>query len=369
MSITINGSNNTIATPGGTLDLSTAQLTSNISQYAGNSGGSSTAYTLTPSPAITTYIDGQRFLFTAHATNTSSGSTLAVSGLAALPTTMGSVAMPIGGLVIGNKYWGLVEGGGTAIRVSPYDAMSVNGDTINGVLSSSISMAYPGVTNPGYSIYLSGALGLGLIGKGSSNDITLINNAGGIVAYVPTGTTNFALSGKVGVAGITVPSAYIHTAAGAATAGSAPQKFTAGTFLTTPEAGAVEFDAASNTLSFTPTTVRRAVALSGCPTANTAPTIASGFGTTPSIPANVGSFAFSVNVGTGGVATSGVITMPSATNGWTAHCANNTTAATTYPAVTAQTATSITITNFSRTTGAAVAWAASEVFTVQATAY
>lgn len=106
-----------------------------ISQWAGTTGGSTTAYTLTPATPIAAYADGQRWIFTAHATNTSAGSTFAVSGLAALPSTMGSVAMPIGGLLINNKYWGLVESGGTAIRISPYDSVSVNGDTINGILT------------------------------------------------------------------------------------------------------------------------------------------------------------------------------------------------------------------------------------------
>lgn len=48
-------------------------------------------------------------------------------------------------------------------------------------------------------------------------------------------------TGNVGV-GVTTPTAVLHLAAGDATAGNAPLKFTAGTVLTTPESGAVEFD-------------------------------------------------------------------------------------------------------------------------------
>jgi hypothetical protein len=48
----------------------------------------------------------------------------------------------------------------------------------------------------------------------------------------------------------------------------------------------------------------------------TAPTISSGFGTSPSIVQQNGTAAFEVNVGTGGVATSGVIGLPTAANGW-----------------------------------------------------
>ncbi|HTL10639.1 MAG TPA: hypothetical protein VL307_20335, partial [Chitinophagaceae bacterium] len=48
-------------------------------------------------------------------------------------------------------------------------------------------------------------------------------------------------SGDVGI-GLTSPSAVLHLKAGAAAATSAPLKFTAGTNLSTPENGAVEYD-------------------------------------------------------------------------------------------------------------------------------
>lgn len=47
-------------------------------------------------------------------------------------------------------------------------------------------------------------------------------------------------NGNIGI-GLTAPSAYLHIKAGTATASSAPLKFTSGTLLATPEAGAVEF--------------------------------------------------------------------------------------------------------------------------------
>lgn len=49
---------------------------------------------------------------------------------------------------------------------------------------------------------------------------------------------------------------------------------------------------------------------------STAPTISSGFGTSPSIISSNGNCTFRVGVGTGGVATSGVISVPAATTGW-----------------------------------------------------
>lgn len=53
-----------------------------ITRWGGTSAGTSTAYTITPAPAITSYATGQRFAFTAHAANGATP-TLAVNGLAA----------------------------------------------------------------------------------------------------------------------------------------------------------------------------------------------------------------------------------------------------------------------------------------------
>jgi hypothetical protein len=101
-------------------------------------------------------------------------------------------------------------------------------------------------------------------------------------------------------------------------------------------------------------------------TSNTAPTISSGFGTTPSISANNGTFAFRVNVGTGGTATSGVVGLPAATTGWNCKATDITTnSSTVYQ--TKQTASSTTTATFGNfnTAGAAAAWAASDILAVE----
>jgi len=103
---------------------------------------------------------------------------------------------------------------------------------------------------------------------------------------------------------------------------------------------------------------------------NTAPTIASGFGTSPSIVNSNGTAAFTVNVGTGGAATNGVITMPAATTGWACMVAPNgapQAAGVTYSAPTSTT--SITLTNYTASTGVALAWSASYVLQVLCNAY
>lgn len=96
----------------------------------------------------------------------------------------------------------------------------------------------------------------------------------------------------------------------------------------------------------------------------TAPTVSSGFGTSPTITA-VGTGGFTVNVGTGGTATGGVLTMPAAHDGWSCsvndQTSRNTGTATNQTFQTANTTTSVTVTNQTLSTGASVAWAASDV--------
>jgi hypothetical protein len=103
---------------------------------------------------------------------------------------------------------------------------------------------------------------------------------------------------------------------------------------------------------------------------NTAPTIASGFGTSPSVTASNGTAAFKINVGTGGTATGGVVTMPAATTGW--NCSVTPAAAPQAAAImysVATSGTSITITNYTATTGVALAWTASTIIAVECTGF
>ena len=102
----------------------------------------------------------------------------------------------------------------------------------------------------------------------------------------------------------------------------------------------------------------------------TAPAISSGFGARPSIVHSNGTAVFTINVGTGGTATSGVIGLPRAKNGWAVHCDDITTQSTSV-FVTKQTATSAISATLTQYSAAAVAtpWAASDVLVCQAAAY
>lgn len=106
---------------------------------------------------------------------------------------------------------------------------------------------------------------------------------------------------------------------------------------------------------------------------STAPTIGSGFGTSPTIPNNNGTMAFTVNVGTGGTATNGVITMPAATTGYNCHVENRTAVDANRgdqrTVQIATTTTSVTVENQTISTGAALAWTASDILALVCVGY
>ncbi len=101
----------------------------------------------------------------------------------------------------------------------------------------------------------------------------------------------------------------------------------------------------------------------------TAPTISSGFGTSPSIPTNNGTCAFTVNVGSTATA-SGVIGLPTATTGWVVACNDiTTTSSTTFiTKQTAGTTTTATIGNFN-TSAASANWTANDILRCSAFGY
>jgi len=102
-------------------------------------------------------------------------------------------------------------------------------------------------------------------------------------------------------------------------------------------------------------------------TGGAVPTISSGFGTSPSVPNGTNSESFTINVGTGGTATSGVIALNvTATSGWNCYVTDQTAASghtglRTYQ--TTSTTTTATIES-QNSAGAATAWAASSILLV-----
>jgi hypothetical protein len=103
----------------------------------------------------------------------------------------------------------------------------------------------------------------------------------------------------------------------------------------------------------------------------TAPTISSGFCTGSNVAFNNGTSAFQVGVGSSactGIKT-GVIGLPTAAHGWSCNVHNVTSAAANNPEQTGTSASSSTFTNYSRTTGLAADWTASDSLTIDCFAY
>jgi len=90
---------------------------------------------------------------------------------------------------------------------------------------------------------------------------------------------------------------------------------------------------------------------------STAPTIASGFNTSPYVQFNNGTAAFRVNTGSTGVTNQGIITLPSAPNLWNCTVSSDADPSTQYRTViTAQDSTSVSVQRINISTGVAVAW-------------
>lgn len=102
------------------------------------------------------------------------------------------------------------------------------------------------------------------------------------------------------------------------------------------------------------------------------PTISSGFGTGASVTAGTAS-AFRINVGTGGTATAGVVGLPTAATGWVCDVqdltATDANAGNVRTVQTATSTTTATVENQTISTGAAVAWTASDVLALKCVAY
>jgi hypothetical protein len=104
--------------------------------WCGTAGGTANALTITPSPAIASYASaiGQQFVFKAASNSSATSPTMNISGQGAIIISMGITTVPIGGIIAGNLYFIVIETA-TILRISAYDSVSVNGDTMNGKLT------------------------------------------------------------------------------------------------------------------------------------------------------------------------------------------------------------------------------------------
>lgn len=196
-----------------------------------------------------------------------------VTGSASPAFTIGTYGAGIRGTASGNTTWlQLEQAGGNPIAIwlgnttldysilelmDPGGTLNTNnfefsclggGYSTNGLLAANSLLAWTrsGLTN-GYRMGTqSGPVILFTGGFATTNERVRILNTG-----------EMAVSGTA--TPLTTPTAHLHIAAGAAGAGKAPLKFSSGTDLTTPEAGAWEYDGTN--LHFSPSTTRYNVAL------------------------------------------------------------------------------------------------------------
>jgi hypothetical protein len=85
--------------------------------WCGTAGGTANALTLTPTPAITAYATGQRFVFQAGASPSTSTVTVAVSGLATKAVQYNDAAMSASVVIDANKYYEALYDG-TAFQIT-----------------------------------------------------------------------------------------------------------------------------------------------------------------------------------------------------------------------------------------------------------
>ena len=89
---------------------------------------------------------------------------------------------------------------------------------------------------------MAGGTSAAMIGIDASDIVNIFGTGSGVEfkSNVSGDLVRIQNSGNVGI-GITSPTAYLHLKAGTATASTAPIKLTAGTLLTTPELGTLEY--------------------------------------------------------------------------------------------------------------------------------
>lgn len=98
------------------------------------------------------------------------------------------------------------------------------------------------------------------------------------------------------------------------------------------------------------------------------PTVTSGFGSSPAIGTGSIPSSITLTVGTGGTASTGVIGLPTATNGWVCHATDQSHPGGNFTEQSASSASSATLTNYN-SAGSATAWSASDVLVVSCFAH
>ena len=248
--------------------LSLGQAQAEAFVWCGTAGGGADAITLSPSPAITAYAAGQRFVWMASGSTNTGATTVAISGLGAIALQDNGAALTAGQHAAGKMFMGILNTTSTVqimqVQVSGTDPLIISSLTVdgnsqfNGTITAGVDdtgydVKFFGATSGAYMLWdesaddllLVGAAGLNvagstvlasvdvtavataatfepdgdtsagdnaalgytsvlgaiLTGQGSTNDVTLVNDADATVLGIPTGTTNVEMAGTLAVTG------------------------------------------------------------------------------------------------------------------------------------------------------------------------
>ena len=240
--IGIAGSTNGLVTGSAAGDLVIRAETGGTIRFTANSGSSS-SLALTGSAAI--WADGLNFVF-----GTSTGTKIGTSTSQLLAFYNATpIVQPTGDLVAAMSNLGLIASspaisGGFGAEVTVTTSNDAVGFTLKGAttnVSPQFKIADSGGTVQAR-IGIAGAAG-NLVTGSSTDDLVFRTHNHNIHLTTNDGTsaTLSVVGQKIGIDNVS-PTAYMHLPAGTASANTSPLKFTVGVNLTTPEAGAVEFD-------------------------------------------------------------------------------------------------------------------------------
>jgi hypothetical protein len=116
--------------------LSLGQAQAEAFVWCGTAGGSANAITLSPSPAITAYAAGQRFVWMASGSVNTGATTVAISGLSAIALQDNGVALVAGNHAASKMFMGILNTTGTMqimqVQSSGTDPLIVSSLTVSG---------------------------------------------------------------------------------------------------------------------------------------------------------------------------------------------------------------------------------------------
>ena len=162
--------------------------------WCGTAGGSANAITLAPTPAITAYAAGQRFVWMASSTVNTGATTVAVSGLSAIALQDNGAALVAGNHAASKMFMGILNTTSTMqimqVQSSGTDPLIISSLTVNGT-SNLDAVDIDGA------VQIDGIVQVGVDGTGY--DVKLFGDASGSYALWDQSSDDFILAGAAGL--------------------------------------------------------------------------------------------------------------------------------------------------------------------------